>query len=206
MVRRPELVTGVSASAFIRMTDAWQPTWLLDEADRYLNPKNAGEALTAAINASRYRRMARKKISCRCRAAAGTAGVHVLVPDDPGRHQAAGRHGAGPLDRAGDAAGAAGRAEAPADQRHLAAFQEIQRKLVRWAQDLPELDLDPVVPAFLHNREADLWRPLFALAAVAGGRWPARVEAAARAIHGQRAEESARLVELLEAIREVFGD
>ena len=56
-------------------------------------------------------------------------------------------------------------------------FEEIARKLARWAKDLPELDLDPEVPAFLHNREADLWRPLFAIAALAGGDWPERVGA-----------------------------
>ena len=52
VVRRPELTSGVTAASFIRTSDAWQPTWLMDEADRYLNPKTAGEALTAAINAS----------------------------------------------------------------------------------------------------------------------------------------------------------
>jgi hypothetical protein len=85
-------------------------------------------------------------------------------------------------------------------------FEEIARKLARWAKDLPELDLDPEVPGFLHNREADLWRPLFAIAALAGGGWPARVEAAAKLIYGQRAEDEVRLALLLEAIQEVFGE
>ena len=61
-VRRPELTSGVSEASFIRISDAWSPSWCMDEADRYLNPANAGEALTAAINASSYRRFARKRI------------------------------------------------------------------------------------------------------------------------------------------------
>ena len=53
----------MAPGAFIRTSDAERPTWLLDEADRYLNPKTAGEALTQAINAASYRRLARMRIS-----------------------------------------------------------------------------------------------------------------------------------------------
>ena len=47
---------------------------------------------------------------------------------------------------------------------------------------------------------------MFALAAEAGGRWPARIEQAARDIHGQRTEDADRLIELLLAIRECFDE
>jgi Protein of unknown function (DUF3631) len=205
VVHRPEPVSGVSASAFIRMSDSVQPTWLLDEADRSLNPKNASEELTAAINASSYRRMARIIISVP-RPDGGweqqpfafwcpmiLSGIKRLVDTVQDRSIVL------VMQRA-----------KPGELKHRLVngtsrrFQDVQRKLLRWAQDLEGLDLDPNVPGFLHNREADLWRPLFALAAVAGGRWPQRVKQAAQTIHGQRSEDSARLIELLEAIRECF--
>jgi Protein of unknown function (DUF3631) len=206
VVRRPELVSGVTESAFIRVSDAWQPTWLMDEADRYLDPKTAGEGLTAAMNASSYRRAARKKIS---------------VPSDSGGWDIQDFEFWCPMILAGIKALVdtvqdrsivlvMQRAK-PGELKHRLVngtsptFEEIGRKLVRWAKDLPALDLDPKVPKWLHNREADLWRPLFAIATLAGGDWPARVEKAAKEIHGQRAEDEVRLALLLTAIREVFG-
>ena len=179
MVCRPEAVSGVAPGAFVRTSDAERPTWLLDEADRYLNPRTAGEALTQAINAASYRRLARMRISVPTPDGGWTvqafefwcpmllAGIRRLVDTVQDRSIVL------RMQRA-----QAGRAEASPGQRQLAAIPaDAQRKLIRWAQDLERLDLDPAVPRFLHNREADLWRPLFALAAEAGGRWPARVEA-----------------------------
>ena len=59
------------------------------------------------------------------------------------------------------------------------------------------------MPAALFNREADNWRPLFAIAEAAGGEWPRRVrEAATQAAAGS---EAASLVEiLLGDIRDMF--
>jgi Protein of unknown function (DUF3631) len=205
VVCRAEPVSGVTASAFVRMSDAARPTWLLDEADRSLNPKNASEELTGAINASSYRRMAR---------------IIVSVPMPNGGWQQQAFTFWCPMilsgikrlvDTVQDRSVVLVMQRArPGELKHRLIngtswrFQNMQRKLMRWAADLDDLDLNPEVPSFLHNREADLWRPLFALAAHAGGRWPQRVEQAARAIHGQRTEDSARLIELLEAIRECF--
>ena len=54
------------------------------------------------------------------------------------------------------------------------------RKFARWAADVIELpDID--VPAEFVNRIADNWRNPFQIAALAGGTWPERVLAAARA-------------------------
>jgi hypothetical protein len=207
VVCRPEPVSGVGAGAFVRLSDEIRPTWLLDEADRLLNPKNTHEGLTAAINAQSYRRLARMQISvptpdggCRVRAFEFwcpmlLAGIKRLVDTVQDRSIIL------KMSRA-----------RPGELRHRLIdgtsprLQQIQRKFVRWAQDLAGLDPDPAVPKFLHNREADLWRPLFALAAEAGGRWPARIEQAAREIHGQRTEDADRLIELLVAIRECFDE
>jgi len=56
---------------------------------------------------------------------------------------------------------------------------------VRWVKDhLDELKGadDPQVPAELHDRAADNWRPLIAIADVAGGTWPERARQAAVAL------------------------
>jgi hypothetical protein len=207
VVCRPEAVSGVAPGAFVRTSDAEKPTWLLDEADRYLNPRTAGEALTAAINAASYRRFARMRISVP-RPDGGwdvqrfefwcpmlLAGIKRLIDTVQDRSIVLRMQRARP-----------GELKHRLVNGSSPVLRDVQRKLMRWAQDLEQLDLDPVVPRFLHNREADLWRPLFAIAAEAGGRWPARVQQAAWAIHGQRSEDTDRLGELLIAIRECFGD
>ena len=58
----------------------------------------------------------------------------------------------------------------------------LQRLCARWSADnLQALkDSDPAVPSELHDRAADNWRPLLAIADLAGGEWPARARFAAR--------------------------
>lgn len=54
-------------------------------------------------------------------------------------------------------------------------FISLQRKLVRFASDSKDAiaKQDPEVPPILSDRAADNWRPLIAIAEVAGGDWPA---------------------------------
>ncbi len=80
----------------------------------------------------------------------------------------------------------------------------LARKAVRWAADhLEELrEVDPDVGA-LFNRVADNWRPLLAIADLAGGEWPDRARAAATA---QRGLESSIGIELLEDIQAIFTE
>src|SRR5215467_9888005 len=61
--------------------------------------------------------------------------------------------------------------------RDTAEFREIRQKAKRWANDNIEAlrDADPKVPDDLHNRPADNWRSLLAIAdAVGGDHWPKR--------------------------------
>jgi hypothetical protein len=55
----------------------------------------------------------------------------------------------------------------------------------------------------LQNRTADNWRPMFAIADVAGGPWPARVRDIAAAADAARAEQSHRAL-MLADIRDAF--
>lgn len=84
---------------------------------------------------------------------------------------------------------------------------DLRRQAARWAVDhLPALqDADPAVPAALHDRAADCWRPLLAIADLVSGEWPARARAAAveRSGGDDAAEESAS-IELLRDVRTIF--
>jgi hypothetical protein len=59
------------------------------------------------------------------------------------------------------------------------------------------------MPAGFHNRRADNWRPLLAIAELAGGEWPARAREAALALTGG-SDQVTREVEILSAIRSIF--
>jgi putative DNA primase/helicase len=80
----------------------------------------------------------------------------------------------------------------------------LARKMARWAQDHQAhfADSDPDV-GDLMNRMADNWRPLLAIADVAGGHWPKRVREIAAAADRASIEQSATIL-LLEDIRWIF--
>jgi putative DNA primase/helicase len=69
-------------------------------------------------------------------------------------------------------------------------LEPLRRKAWRWAQDHRDAlrGADPDLPDGLHDRAADNWRPLFAIADLAGAPWPERVRAAIIAL-GLEAEE-----------------
>src|SRR5205807_8496968 len=59
------------------------------------------------------------------------------------------------------------------DFRHTEHERELCRKLARWSNDNSEslASADPKMPDAAFNRVADNWRPLFAIAELAGGDW-----------------------------------
>jgi putative DNA primase/helicase len=92
--------------------------------------------------------------------------------------------------------------------RDKATFYRRARKLARWADDnFSELKAcDPVMPDFLHNRAADNWRPLFAIAEVAGGPWPKRVKRAAKALEPTKMSDDMVSLVLLRGIKEILAN
>ena len=62
--------------------------------------------------------------------------------------------------------------------RRVVSETTLCRKLARWCADnRPKIGAcDPRLPAGAFNRLADNWRPLFAIAEIAGGDWPERAE------------------------------
>jgi hypothetical protein len=91
-------------------------------------------------------------------------------------------------------------------------FAELRRKAARWTQDA----LDALtaaydhteVPAELHDRAADNWQPLLAIADLAGGQWPTLARDAARKLSGKDAatDRASVRVEALKDIKAAFRD
>ena len=83
---------------------------------------------------------------------------------------------------------------------------DLRRRCVRWAEDYAGKikAADPGIPAGTHDRAADNWAPLLAIADVAGGDWPAR---ARQALAAQPDEpDDAAAVMLLADIRDLFEE
>jgi putative DNA primase/helicase len=67
--------------------------------------------------------------------------------------------------------------------------------------------VDPETPAGVFNRAADNWRPLLAIAAVAGGEWPARARRAVQCVAAAAGDDDqSTRVTLLADIRVIFAE
>jgi hypothetical protein len=86
-------------------------------------------------------------------------------------------------------------------------LRDIGRKVARWVADnLDALrDARPESPAQLHDRAADTWSPLFAIADLAGGPWPQRARRAAVELTGDGDDQGSVRVALLTDIRGAFA-
>jgi hypothetical protein len=82
---------------------------------------------------------------------------------------------------------------------------EFKRKCARFVQDHAQAiaAATPELPPELNDRAADIWEPLFALADLAGGHWPARARDAALALNSQ-AQETNPITSLLGDLAIVF--
>ncbi|MDH3690869.1 MAG: DUF3631 domain-containing protein, partial [Gammaproteobacteria bacterium] len=86
------------------------------------------------------------------------------------------------------------------------AFLEIRRKLLRWALDSMEqiAAAEPGLPPQLHDRAADNWEPLLAIAERAGGDWLRRAAEAAQALTKSDGDEDGADIQLLADIRDIL--
>jgi hypothetical protein len=202
---RSELASNISASAVFRYVDEVRPTLLIDEADTFVKDNeelrgilNSGHTKPAAyvvrnveINGAhkprRFSTWAPKAIAT-IRSLADTLEDRSVVVTLQRKAPSA------KVDRL--------------RRRDNDDFACLRRKAARWAQDnLPNLsgDPNPEIPPKLNDRAADNWRPLFAIADLAGGRWPKRSREAACLLSGA-GHDTAFNVELLADIRVAFGE
>jgi hypothetical protein len=86
-------------------------------------------------------------------------------------------------------------------------FATLRRRAARWARDNFQklTDPDPSIPEVLNDRAADNWRPLFAIADLAGDDWARRAREAACVLSGEGHDDAIN-VELLADSRKAFGE
>jgi putative DNA primase/helicase len=89
------------------------------------------------------------------------------------------------------------------------AFSDLARRCARWSSDnMGRLKAaDPSVPDSLHDRAADNWRPLLAIADAVGGKWPELARKAATALSGSESQDDDSAgVMLLTDIQTIFKE
>ena len=85
-------------------------------------------------------------------------------------------------------------------------LEVLLRQAARWVADNASLlrNADPQTPITLHSRSADNWRPLLAIADVAGCDWPERARHSAEKLTAGRSGETSSVL-LLDDIRQLFS-
>lgn len=204
LVPRALLSSNISPASLFRIVEKYSPTLLVDEADSFLRDKeelrgilNSGHTREAAYvvrtvgdenEPRRFSTWAAKAVALIGHLPDTLADRSLVVPM---RRRAAGEYVERlRLDRADG-------------------FEHLRRRAARWAADrLGELrGADPEVPGDLGDRAADNWRPLLAIADLAGGEWPQRARRAALALPGNGSEPRDSVREqLLADIRESFAE
>jgi putative DNA primase/helicase len=202
---RSELASNISASALFRYVEEARPTLLIDEADSFLK---ADEAMRGILNSGHTRAAAYVIRSVETngdhkpkRFSTWTPKAIAAIGElaDTLRDRAVILQ----LQRKPRTAKVARLRKRDSDE-----FALLRRKAARWAADnFDKLrDPDPEIPDVLDDRAADNWRPLLAIADLAGDAWPRRAREAACLLSGEGHDTPSIGVELLADIRRAFGD
>ena len=203
-VHKPLSASNITAAAFFRSIEKWMPTLLVDEADTFLKDK---EELRGVINAGHTR---------------STAYVIRTVGDDHEPTQfnvwgakAIAMIGALPDTIADRSINVTMRRRRPDEKieklrvDRTGSFNDLARRCARWSSDnMGRLKAaDPSMPDSLHDRAADNWRPLLAIADAVGGKWPELARKAAVVLSGSdSADDDSAGVMLLTDIQTIFKE
>ena len=199
---RPLPASNVTTASLFRAIEKWRPTLLIDEADTYLREN---EELRGVLNSGHNRAGARilrcvgedhepRWFSTWCGKAIALIGK--LPATLASRSICVEMRRLGP-----------GEMVEQLRPDRLAHLEPLRRMAWRWARDHEEAlrDADPEMSASLRDRAADNWRPLLAIAALAGGGWPEKARQAAEALEtGDDAEALGIL--LLRDLRTLFDE
>jgi hypothetical protein len=201
---RAELASNISPSALFRYVEDIRPTLLIDEADSFVKDSeemrgilNSGHTRAAAyvirnveINGEhkprRFSTWAPKAIAT-IRELADTLedrGVVLMLQRKPRTAKTERLR-----------------------KRDSKEFAVLRQKAARWGEDnFGKLtDPDPKIPENLNDRAADNWRPLLAIADLAGGAWPKRAREAACTLSGDGHDATSINVDLLADTQKAFG-
>jgi len=182
LVSRPLFAANVTPAAVFRVIETHRPTLLIDEADTFL-PEN--DELRGVLNSGHRRggsviRTVGDEHEPRAFATYAACAI-ALIDALPGT--LADRSVTIALRRRRpDEAIEAFRSD------RTGPLDALARQAARWAADHADRvqETDPAMPAGVYNRVADNWRPLLAIADVAGGHWPQRARRAAMCDRGGR--------------------
>jgi putative DNA primase/helicase len=200
---RPLSTANITAAALFRTVERAHPTVLVDEADTFLKDSEDIRGLANAghcRNSSKVQRVVDLpdgqdvcEFDVWCAMAIAAIGkLHATIEDRSIRVPMRRRRPDEKVERL--------------RLDRLDEFQHLAQKCRRWALDnLVRLSrLDPPVPEALHDRAADNWRTLLAIADCAGGEWPKRARDAALALASIEDSESTREL-LLRDLKALFN-
>jgi len=201
---RSEISNNITGPALFRYIEQAHPTLLIDEADSFVrdNEELRGILNSGHTKASAYVRRTvevngehttRRFSTWTPKAVATIRGLAVTLED---------RAVTLMLQRKSP-----GKKVERLRRRDNGEFAELRRQAKRWASDNFDklTDPDPETPKQLNDRAADNWRPLLAIAELAGGEWPKLAREAACLLSGE-VDTDAMGIELLKDIRAAFGD
>jgi putative DNA primase/helicase len=203
MVRRPLPTANVTAAALFRVVEACRPTLLIDEADTFLGE---AEELRGVVNSGHR-----------------WGGAVVRTVGDDHEPRAFSTYGACAIALIGKLPATLHDRSIVIDLKRRLRSESITgfrsdragdldvlaRKAARWATDNADRirGTDPEMPVGIFNRDADNWRPLLAIATVAGGKWPERASEIAKQCCAAADDDDASLLELLlKDVQDVFAE
>jgi putative DNA primase/helicase len=200
---RSELASNISPSAIFRYIEDQRPTLLIDEADTFVREN---EELRGILN-SGHTKIAANVIRS----------VETKEGQKPRRFSTWAPKAIATIAKLADTLEDRSiavimrrktRDEQVARLRHRDTdeFSAFRSRALRWAADNlePLKTANPITPNELNDRAADNWRPLLAIADLAGGAWPARARITALALSGESASGEDIGVQLLRDIHAMF--
>ncbi len=201
LVPKPLLAGNITAAAMFRTVEAARPTLLIDEADTFLSENeelrgilNSGHARDGQVIRLVGEDHEPRAFSTWCPTALASIGTIPGTIEDRSIVISMRR-------RRKDESVARFRAD------RVAHLQDHCRKVARWVVDNVQFfqAADPSIPDELHDRAADNWRSLLAIADRAGGVWSRKARQAALELSTGRAGEADTMrTLLLSDIRDLF--
>jgi putative DNA primase/helicase len=200
LVVRPLPTANITAAAVFRSVEVAKPTLLIDEADTFL-PEN--EELRGVINSGHRK-----------------GGQVIRTVGDNHEPRAFATFSPCVIAMIGKLPDTLADRSVPIQLRRRLREEKIKpfrgdraqeleilaRKAARWTVDHIDMigECDPELPGWLYNRQADNWRPLFALATIIGEACQERVKNAALALTGTTDDDSIG-AQLLADVRDIFA-
>ena len=203
LVSRPMIASSMTAAVLVRAIAKFRPTVLADEADTWLTDEKS--ELRGIMNAGHTRHTAKvlrchpvtlevQEIPC------FAARVIAMIGRPPGTI----------TDRSIAVELYRKRSDEQVERMRVdrlnEAHQPLRSQWRRWASDhLDRMrESDPEMPLALNDRAIDNWRPLVAVADLAGGAWPEWARSAAVELSGVEDSDENITIELLQDIRGAF--